>query len=489
MAPLVALEFDGNEARVAVAEQRMGRVVLAQAFTAPLDGAILTAESPPPLAEACAPLAAALVDRGLARCEALLVVGRGNVELRQFAVPAATEEDLPEIVRFQALREFAEMDERWPLDFLPIASAATDSCQVLAAVIKPDLFARLQQLAAAVGLRSRRLLLRPCSTAALVVRTQKSASLADPHRLQLLVHLLGDEVDLIVMRGEQAVLLRTARVSGEPLADAAASAAVLLEVRRTAAAAHNQWPDHKIDRLLLVGTTTRHQALAAALASVGEMAVELFDPLGGIGRGEELDALPADAAPFAPLVGALRTELEGDRHAIDFLHPRRRQPPPSRQGWYIAAVGAAVLLVALYLAITQVTRSRLRAELQDLDGQLQQWTQKAAAAARVEAKFREIEKWAAGDIVWLDELFLLSERLPPAKEVLLSQLEAGSGPRGGEINFEGFALSNEAIKQTDQRLRDARRSPVGKTSNEDQSRKYYQWRFTKSLLISPEKKP
>ena len=63
-------------------------------------------------------LAAALADRGLKRSEVLLAIARGKAELRVLSLPQVPDEELPDLVRFQALRQFPSLGEDWPLDFL-----------------------------------------------------------------------------------------------------------------------------------------------------------------------------------------------------------------------------------------------------------------------------------------------------------------------------------------------------------------------------------
>ena len=106
MARLLALEWDVKEARVAVARPRSGGMVVEQAFVVPLpqkDGAAASE------AEVGAALGKALAERGLSRMEALVAVGRANIELRFLTTPPAPEDELPDLVRFQALRQFTTL--------------------------------------------------------------------------------------------------------------------------------------------------------------------------------------------------------------------------------------------------------------------------------------------------------------------------------------------------------------------------------------------
>ena len=83
--------------------------------------------------------AKALAEHGLSRIEALVAVGRASIELRFLSTPPAPEEELPDLVRFQAVRQFTTLGDDWPLDFVPLSPNADGGINVLAAAISPDL--------------------------------------------------------------------------------------------------------------------------------------------------------------------------------------------------------------------------------------------------------------------------------------------------------------------------------------------------------------
>ena len=58
------------------------------------------------LAQRTAVLAEALQRRGLAKAEAIVLIGRAAVELKQLQLPPAPDDELPDMVRFLAQREF-----------------------------------------------------------------------------------------------------------------------------------------------------------------------------------------------------------------------------------------------------------------------------------------------------------------------------------------------------------------------------------------------
>src|SRR6188472_1408962 len=137
MSRLVALEWDAKEARVAIGRDRAGGVAVDQAFVVPLPQREESSGEKGPTAEpdVGAILAKALADHGISRSEALVAVGRANIELRFLSTPPVPEEELPEVVRFQAVRSFTTFGDEWPLDFVPLEPNADGGMNVLAAAI------------------------------------------------------------------------------------------------------------------------------------------------------------------------------------------------------------------------------------------------------------------------------------------------------------------------------------------------------------------
>ncbi|MEX2559658.1 MAG: hypothetical protein WD403_07070, partial [Pirellulales bacterium] len=132
MPRLLALEWDSREVRFAVALAKAGQSVIEHAFAVPLParlegqaslGDTRTAES----------IGQALASLRLGRAETLVAVGRASIELKQLTLPPAPADELPDMVRFQAMREFTSLAEGWPLDFLPLGAGTDGPRQVLAA--------------------------------------------------------------------------------------------------------------------------------------------------------------------------------------------------------------------------------------------------------------------------------------------------------------------------------------------------------------------
>ncbi len=336
MSQLFALEWDPREIRLMVASGRGRQVVIEQAFSIPCE----TDPSAAGTAEQIGQRIAAELDaRGLGRAEAVVAVGRNSIELRQLQLPPAPDEDLPEMVRFQATREFNELDDKWLLDFVPIDGSADSPRTVLATAIAPAILAQIETVCEHAGLKMRRLLLRPCE-AALLLEGEKSIPRG---QAVLLVNPLGVEADLTAVVDGKSVFLRTTRISSDP----PPLQALLAEIRLTMAAASNQLGGRKIESIVLCGDQQSDLDLARSIEAELQIHVERFDPFSGVKLGRALVASPPKhPGRFAPLVGMLLAELKPSNHAVDFLHPRRRAAAADpRKKWIIAAACAATLLL------------------------------------------------------------------------------------------------------------------------------------------------
>lgn len=484
----LAIEWNDEELRAVAAVRRRDRLVIEHAFAVTLAEAIPTSdtgtgESQRKSAEDIGrQLAAALAARGIRRPTTFVAISRSLVELRQMSVPPVSDEELPDLVRFQALREFTNVNEEWTIDYFLLDDDPSQPRNALVAALAPQLLGDIKQTCQIAQIRPERILLRPCAAASLAHRCLPP----EPDEIRLLVDLLGDEVDLSVVVGEKLVFMRTARMTGDPLSDADAAIVLIGEIRRTMMAAQNQLGGGRANHLVLCGHTPAHQVLGQTLQERLDLRTTCFDPFSYFELGPELTgSLPDYPGRYAPLLGVLADELEKVSPAVDFLHPHRRPEPPSQRHRYVL-LGAGVGLIVL-LGITYGWL-----QLQELDSQMEQLRNRQAVLDRELKQATEVRKladavqsWSAGHVHWLEELRRLNEKIPPAQEVMLSKLTMAAGARGGEINLEGFADRSESIEKLEQALDDQQHRVISKGKAEDDSQKPYKLRFGTTVAIIP----
>jgi len=486
MPRLLALEWNEDEARLVAASSHRGTVVFEQAFRVPLTeeqgGAPNGSRTALHAQTVGQKIAQAVADHRLGRLDVLVALGRSSIELRQLSLPPAPNEELPNLVRFQAVREFNELDEDWLLDFTPIDDAPDQPRTVLAAAIGPELAAQVQQVCAAAGWTPRRLVLRPCAAASLVGRLRPGSAFQS----RLLVDLLGDEADLTVMVDRKVIFLRTARLPGDPLLDKEAAAALLAQIRRTMAAVQNQLEGRQVASMVLCGVGEPYEALAQLIDQQLNTPTELFNPFDGVEVSKELaEQLPEYPGRYAPLLGMLWDEFEGVAPAIDFFHPRQPPAPPSSRRKLALAALVGVFLFLGFLGYQIYTKHHLASEVEQLRNQAQELDRALKQAEKEEKVYAEIARWKETDVDWLEELRRLSEKFPPAQEAMASQMLMGPARRGGTIQLEGFAAKSAAIDALAENLRDANHQVEGGGRAADASQKNYSWRYRMNMYVPP----
>jgi hypothetical protein len=217
------------------------------------------------------------------------------------------------------------------------------------------------------------------------------------------------------------------------------------------------------------------------------MPAELFDPFGGQQLGPRLaENQPERPGRFAALLGMLLNEVSHAPQPIDFLHPRRRPPRPSRNRRYYLGAAAAAAVLTVVVVYQWWSQGRLAIEVEDLRERAHLLDAQATKAEKTLQQVAEIAKWKAGEIVWLDELREFAVDFPPAEDAMLTQLAMGnSGAQGGEMKLEGMAQTAASIDALEQRLRDKQHQVEGKGRSLDNSQRVYSWRFVSSLFVKP----
>lgn len=465
MSRLLALEWDTRELRIVAGRESGSGLVVEQALAVELSDVADEKLGPQ--------LSAALTQHGLAHGEAFVAVPRGKVELRLLTVPPAPDDELPELVRFQALRQFSSLGEDWPLDFLRLSAPEEAQCRVLAAAISTGFLSAVRGACDAAQLTPRQLVLRPCASAALLQR-----SLPDP-RCRLLVEVLVEEVDLTVLLAGQVVFLRSVRLPASEL-----GTALVGEIRRTIAAAQNQLGDQRVAQVVFCGGDAEATALAGQLREQLSLEVVPFDPFAACNTSGG-SAVPSHPGRFAALLGLLREEAAGGRPAIDFLNPRRKPVPPDRRRQYAWLAAAAVAVVLILAGIVALQLRSYDQRIAKLQRESQEVEKEVKGVAELRTRVSEIDTFVTGDIDWLDEIYDLSVRLPPAEQAIIDQATFTSRPGGGgQIVLEGYVRDPATIEALETALRDERHQVVGSGGQFDEHQDEYRWRFKETILIA-----
>ena len=266
---------------------------------------------------------------------------------------------------------------------MPIDESSAGPRTVLATAIAPAMIQQIEAVCQHVGVKMRRLLLRPCEAASLLTGDKTVAA----EQVRLMIVLFADEADLTAVVDGKAVFLRTMRFAGDP----PPLPTLLAEIRLTMAAVQNQLGGRQVQSMVLAGQDAAHADLAHRIETELGMHVDLFDPFAVVELVPALkSALPANPDRFAPLLGMLTTESGQGKHAIDFLHPRQRAAAPNRRKLWIVAGTAVAVLGLAYLIWARVESYLLASEVEELTIQSQTLESQMPQAKKVRALPRKL---------------------------------------------------------------------------------------------------
>ncbi len=163
MSKTITIDCDPKEMRIAVGTSGLTGVSVEQVLSAPLDMAPNEdyLESPKTLAA----LQLLLKKGNIRSGNAIVCVARSNVELRSVHVPTVDKNEMPDMVRFAAQRQFANVGDSWPIDFVTLGPTPDGMTEVLAASVNPARIDRLEKILEDNGLKFSQLVLRRWSPA------------------------------------------------------------------------------------------------------------------------------------------------------------------------------------------------------------------------------------------------------------------------------------------------------------------------------------
>jgi Tfp pilus assembly PilM family ATPase len=492
MSRILAIDWDRREIRALVLQSGATGTSVAGAWAAPLP----SGGDSPSVGRAGSQLAAMLAREPLGKVTTIIGVGRDHVQMKLLALPPAPPEELPELVRFQAEREFTALGDESALDFLPLVGDAQTPHQVLAVALSAAGIREVRDICQAVGVEPDRIALRACAAASCVRR----AGVVRPAEVVLVISPLADEADLTVVTGGQVVLMRTVRLPDETH-PAERQQALAGEIRRTLASTRHQLTGRQVDRVYLRGHGQSLADQAEALADELELPVDRFDLADHAPSGlDKASVAPEHVGRFAGVLGMALDEADRLPPAIDFLHIRR-QAERARFG-RVHALAAGVVVVAAMAMFVHLWRAGA-ASVQQRETVLAELNRLRPIVAQyddVTSRAGDIEGWLATDVNWLEELKRLSEgvrpevltssKFPAGEDIIVKQLTffRPASSAGGQIDVDAIGRT-AATATLEQRLRDEDHLITSGPAQRNRSASGYEFSFDLGITVAPPETP
>lgn len=460
----IAIDWDDNELRLVGAQCTGSNVTVTDAAVIPLGDK--TVEQV---------LKAEVEARGWSKAETLAVIGRGKAELRELKLPPVPDDELPEMVRFQAIRSFASAGENAAVDYV-ITNRQDDGVELIAAAIEPSKLKQIRKTCEESGLTATRVVLRPlCSAALFLVKKEKSAGEV------VLIDLLSDEAEIVIARDGQVVFVRTVRL---PVAESARAASLAGELKRSLFASGS--PDAS-RRVVLWGRSSVHADDVAGIAQAVGCEVETIDPFSLVNvDSKAADDMPEHVGRLAPLVGLLASD---DGHAdllIDFLNPRKCPEPKSERGRKAMMIGIPAAAVLLLGGLVYRQMSALDAEIEVLETANLSLTERVTKAEDGVVRTAMVDEFLDTNVNWLSEIQRLAAKLPSSEKLIVRQIGARIDEKGGgKITVSGGITQSSIINDLQTSLRDeshgvSRGGGTRKTSGISD----YPWTFKEEITVT-----
>jgi hypothetical protein len=383
----------------------------------------------------------------LSRADAAVIVSRADAEIRELTIPPAPDNEVPDMVRFIANNEFVSLSEAWALDYVPLRGDATQSRDVMAVGISPELQQRVMSIAVAAGLKVKHLLLRPLATIDLL-----GGELSDG-KCRLIIDPNGDQTDMSVIDGNLVLTTRTIRLAVSSDLNERTST-LLAEARRTLASAKAKLSERTISEVVVFGESEHYVNLVNDIEAKLQLSARLVMPnqFASLESGCEI---PEASERFAAVLGALEKQSTKEKYRLDFVNPRKPiviKRDHSRR-YQAGALVAAVFVIAFgwgWFVLSQQSSelSRLNEELAKLE-RLNKGVGGNPSVEQIEGEVAKIDDWKMADINWLKELGEYSERSLTPDDTIVDVFDAATGLKAGGnarivVNMRTTAVGKEA---------------------------------------------
>jgi Tfp pilus assembly PilM family ATPase len=427
LARFLALDWDHQHLLIVAGTAKHGAVRIQKA--------VAFEEGQNPYNAVPAALGALLKERlhsaGISGGPVLACIGRDRLILKDLRFPSVGSAEEPALVRFQVAKELNDPAEQVIIDYVtaPDTSAQREK-KALAVVVKRNVLAMYQELCKAAGLRLHALTPRPFGTLACLnqqVGTTVLTPAPEPPGAAMAVLTVGKPwAEFCVVQGETLLFARSL-TTGPTLAN---------EVRRNLAVYAGQSPQNPIGAVY-VAATGEHAAVRERLQSALDIPVYALDAFAGSDQAE----VPADQrGSFSGAVGLLHARSEAAPLPINFVAPKEPRPTrdPNRVRALVgAAVGVLILLTAVGIGYAEMAKRDTI--ISELNQKKMEQEQDLARYDDDQKRLRALDDWNKKTIVWLDELYDLTDQFPDIKNLRVSQLTCNDQPsiRGNKDKYVG----------------------------------------------------
>lgn len=444
MARILAVEWDNGEFRFVLGFISQDRLTVLKAESAPIEG-----EGPEAVISAFGKL---MRENRIGKVRTILGLNRSQVEVHHLTLPPASDEELPELIKNQIIRDSSAFTEGSPIDFLPLNDASAGPRKVMAAFMSRSNLRTYRSIFRATGKQLARIELKTVALNELLGQT----SLAQDSEPVLVLSLGLEDADILIRYNKLIVAIRSFRLS-ESADPGEMFKRVAVEVTRTIAVGAPEAFDEPIRKVVIFGTEEEASQIGEHLSDP-TLEVHPVDPFSM----EKVRAKDRPLSPgkYAPMIGMLFNERVSLRPAIDLLAPKEKPKPPN----YTRMAVLVILLLIIAGAGLHFWNKRAIARKEDEFARLEKEYKDTSDAIReMYPEFAVSEyarDWSTRNPAWLDELREISILFPDARDIVVTEMSFAGMPESnrdrrysGTIRFSGLVRDPIVLRQLQATLR------------------------------------
>jgi Tfp pilus assembly PilM family ATPase len=417
MAHYLAVDWDATELRLVLAASQRGLIRILKAESAPLE----FAEGPDETQN---------VDFGMTlkhlvkRCKVpyaslLLGLNRSSVDMMTFRLPKSKPEELPDLVKNQALRDSPGFTETSPLDFIFSPAPEGDQLRTIATTVSKAQLKQYRGICQAAGLRAKRIEFRPLALAELYWNSTPAAD-----QPMLLVQCTASEIDMVVVEATHVVFVRSIKLP-ESLSDRERTDRIASEIGRTIAVSRQEIEGATLEKVIIYGNADEFTSLQERLTDQ-EIETVIQNPfqlpcIWAPARAN-ITGVSVNPGHYAALFGMILSEQSKSPARIDFLHPREKPQPLNIARFVVLflLLAGIVGFAAYYWNKQQL--AQLTQRLADLDEEVKELQMESEQLAPKFYQWWYASSWENQPLIWLDELRDISVRLPAEQDLVIDQM-------------------------------------------------------------------
>lgn len=372
---------------------------------------------------------------------ATLVLPRDAVVLRPLQLPKAPDDEIPDLVRFQASAKSSMPIDDLALDYLPMESSGeVPGLSVMTVSCEKRRLTRMQNILESAGIEVERVTITPLAIGNFV--SHFGGSQLGAKSPEMVIYQRGSEVEISIFDRQSLVFSHVVTLPEtnhlKPLESALTRSIVSLEQTH---------PNVSLERCYLVGSSGDRpvRELLDKRFNSNVVMVSASDAFRGV----------QEVHGFETLIGAALTAPQANL-IVDLLHPRKKQEKPDHRRFYGTVAGvAAVMIVGFGFLMFRSKTQTLQQEIDTYNDQIVSIDKILEAGKPTLKAYGHIEEWALGQVDPIVALDDLRKQFPGTDSVYLEDLRfEPQGDADFQLMFTGtaYAKNRDAINNLGDKL-------------------------------------